>query len=258
MDELNDETATVHIYPLAPREQGGWINVEARVELPDRTSQRLWYQIPEQFAPYLSSSHDSFVAAMLFPCIRKGAAMHVHGQVSPSLLSNLSEFQAAWHCWRPDKYQTVEITVDSEREDEPAENAQAVCLFSGGIDGAFSIFRHVKGRVAERWRRKIGAGLFVHGFDVPLSMEDEYAQIASRAEETLASLDVPLIRMRCNYREFDNDWSYAHGAVLGSCLMLLKRQFREGMIGSSDAYNALGLEPSNRSTAFIEFFSHYP
>ena len=42
--------------------------------------------------------------------------LHVHAGVSPSLLRNLEEFQAAWACWRPGHYARIGISADAERE----------------------------------------------------------------------------------------------------------------------------------------------
>jgi len=64
--------------------------------------------------------------------MRTSADMVIHGEISPSLLRNLEEFQDAWHCWLPEQYRKINITADVEKESSKHTIPLAIMAFSGG------------------------------------------------------------------------------------------------------------------------------
>ena len=54
----------------------------------------LWYGIEERHRDFLPSDNDHLVMGAVFFLMQTGLDAHVHGQVSPSLLQNLVEFQS--------------------------------------------------------------------------------------------------------------------------------------------------------------------
>jgi hypothetical protein len=165
----------------------------------------------------------------------------VHGEVSPSLLRNLEEFQAAWICWCPQKYQKIEIQAEVEREQPitiPEE--KAIAAFSGGVDSCFTVFRHKNGHYG-RLTRNLQAGLMVHGFDIPLAQKQVFERAAEKSRAMLASLGVELIPMATNFRELGQDWEDVFGAAVASTLMLLRGGYTVGLLPSSYTYQSLFL-----------------
>ncbi|MGH7844652.1 MAG: O-methyltransferase, partial [Candidatus Binatia bacterium] len=172
---------------------------------------------------------------------REQTDLTIHGEVSPSLLRNLEEFQVAWNCWLPEQYARIEITADCERE-EPEINLpnDAVAAFSGGVDSAFTIFRHRKG-LCGRLRRDVRAAIMIQGFDIPLNQAYMFQRALNRSERILASLGVELIPVSTNLRELGLNWGHSFGAAMAACLTLFKGGYRAGLLGSSEPYCSLVL-----------------
>ncbi len=98
-------------------ENDGRITVGAVIEQP-QGRQSLWYRVPAELRPAITRSADPFFAAVIFLAMHNGGRLTVHGDLSPSLLRNLEEFQSAWAAWRPKEYHRFEVVA--ERECEPA------------------------------------------------------------------------------------------------------------------------------------------
>ncbi|MBD2579634.1 hypothetical protein [Oscillatoria sp. FACHB-1406] len=228
-----------HIWPEEFIEAEGFVTASATIESSDR--QKLWYRVPIEYRSALSSTCDPFVVATILTVMRSGDDCVVHGEVSPSLLSNLEEFQAAWSSWRPDTYRIVPLSAESEREAELAsEGNRAISAFSGGVDSCFTALRHRTGGCG-RQQRNLEAGLMVRGFDIPLEDGDEiFERAAERSRTMLSSVGMELVPMATNFREaIAIPWEDAFGIAIASCLHLLQRKYTAGLIPSSYGYRAL-------------------
>lgn len=233
-------TARINVWPEDRTEFEEVITTSVVIEYPNQERARLWYRVSIEQQAALTASHDPFVLGTVFTAMGQAADLVVHGQVSPSLLRNLEEFQAAWVCWRPERYTKVEITADVERESPAANNmGAAITAFSGGADSCFTVWRHKTGQCG-RLKRNIQAGVMVHGFvDTPLEQPDSFERAAAKSARILTSLGLPLIPIITNFRELEDDWEDAHGAGLGSCLMMFQGGYGAGLIGSSRPYQAI-------------------
>lgn len=217
----------------------GQITCSIIIELDGRKLHSLWYNLPAEFASCLSDSYDPFVVATIFLAMQFSADLVVHGDVSPSLIDNLVEFQDVWHSWVPDRYTKIDIIPDREKEADPIRKSQnAVVAFSGGVDGCFTAWRHHNG-LCGRLNKKIHAGVFIHGFDIPLEKKEAYEVTKRHASLLLESLGITMIPIVTNFREVDQNWGYSHGAGLASCLMLLQNCYSYGLVGSSAPYNKI-------------------
>lgn len=233
--------ARIHFWQEQVVEDNGTTTVGVTIETPDRERNLLWYRVLTEQSSLLTKSCDPFVAATIFLAMSQGTDVLVHGEVSPSLLQNLEEFQAVWSCWRPECYQQVEITADIEQEYPVANSLErAISAFSGGLDSCFTAFRHSQGRCG-RNQRPLQAGLMVHGLDIPLSTPEFFDRAMQKSRLALTSLGLELIPMATNFRNFQQRWEDAHGTAVASCLMLLQGGYSMGLIPSSDPYHALDL-----------------
>jgi hypothetical protein len=187
----------------------------------------------------VSASADHFLLGTIFLAADHRADLHIHGAVSPSLIRNLIDFQNAWHCWWPHRFEVVEVTADLEMEDsDVAQPGLAICAYSGGVDSTFSIYRHKLCDIG-RQKRNIESVLLVHGFDIALEESRRFDQIAERASLLLNGIGLSVITMSTNFREINTDWIYTHGAALASALCLFKRKFSEGIIAGTCEYSGL-------------------
>jgi hypothetical protein len=214
--------------------EDGWTTAAITVEHPWQPY-RLFYRVKLPEGWRLSESSDCFVLVPLFAAMRTGGPLYVEGQVSPSLLTNLEEYQAIFSSWYRGRLKRVEIKPDKEAEAAQGETGSLVA-FSGGIDSAFTTFRHSTGR-AGRQTETLRAGVLVHGFDIPIEEEDAFAGAADRAEAMLATLGLPLVRMATNFMRVEHGWDTMAGAALASCLMLLQPNARAGLIAGGFTYD---------------------
>src|SRR4029453_16782486 len=195
----------MHIFPEKQSLEGDAITKAVHIELPDATRKRLWHRFPLELSAYLTDSLDPFLVGSIFMGMRAGHQIRVHGPVSASLIRNLAEFQAYWYCLMPTKYARVDIYADDEREAPPAPPGdRSICAFTGGVDSSYTIYRHTTA-MCGRLTRSIEAGLFVHGFDIPLSDGDAFARAARVNAETLESVGVKLFTMASNHRELNEE-----------------------------------------------------
>lgn len=217
----------------------GTITISAIIEYPDQTRTSVWFRVPSQYHSLITSSCDPLVVATLLLAMSRSTDIKVHGTVSPSLLRNLTEFQAAWSSWRPKLYHPIEITAETEQEQfNPEAGDQAIAAFSGGVDSSFTVWRHRQNRCGRR-QCNLEAGLVVHGFDIPLDKQQAFDNATKKAEPILSSLDMKLIPMSTNIRQLALNWEDIFGTAAASCLMLLQRGYAAGLIASSFPYQAL-------------------
>jgi hypothetical protein len=228
----------IELWPEQLTLQADQIELGFVLEDGSQERQRFWYQLSADLQPALTDSCDPFVLPAVFIAMQRKANLVVHGQVSPSLLKNLSELQTAWASWRPDRYTPVEISADLERETPSKAQRAVLSSFSGGVDSLFTVWRHHTG-LAGRQNRKIQSGLMVHGFDIRLNQPEVFARAAHKARKLLATVDTALLTMVTNLKKTGLVFEDAHGAILGSCLMLLQGSYSTGLIASSYPYTHL-------------------
>ena len=229
---------SLHIRPQEPIHQDGTIRHSAIIEIPGEKRQTLWYRIPEIYQEFLCTTSDHFAVGAIFLMMEKGLDVHIHGQVSPSLLRNLFEFQSAWSALNP-KYNKVAIYADREQEDSGHKSTnRAIMTFSGGVDSCFTALRHTRAK-GERFPRNLTSAVMVQGFDIPLDDPQGFAQATERSRRMLSTLGLELFTVSTNYREIIGDWPHSHGAAIASCLYLFSRGFSEGLIGQTFTYGEL-------------------
>ena len=225
-----------HFWPEETVKKDGFIVIACTIENIDQTRKKLWYKLPEQYHDRITSSCDPFIVALIFKLMTEQAKLVVHGQFSPSLLQNITEYQAIWQCWRPDYYHSVEINAEIEAEisvDNRPNNP--ISAFSGGVDSCFTLWQHKKG-LCGRWQRNITTGLMIHGFDIPLSQTEVFASAFEKSKRMLSSLDTECIPLSTNIRQFKHQWLDTFASAVISCLMLFQKSYQVGLIPSSEAY----------------------
>jgi hypothetical protein len=233
-------SSTTHIWIEEPVCLNEDTTFSAVIETPHKERQTLWFKIPGKYAHLAVCTADAFAVANVFLLMKAGFDCRFHGNLSPSLLRNLSEFQSVWQVWRPERYKQIEITPDCEFEEVVAiERSNAIAAFSGGVDSTHTIFRHTLGSCPKAWKREIKSCLFVHGFDIPLAAPDAFERAIKPIEATLDKVGINLITMSTNLQAMNIEWDDTHIAGLASTLMFFKNNFSEGLVASGCAYGGL-------------------
>jgi hypothetical protein len=227
-----------HLWPEEPIYNADMIEIAATLEKSRGDRRRIWFRLPSASLSSLPRNLDHFVLAVLFNAMRSSADLEIHGEVSPSLLYNLEEFQKAWALWYPEKYHRVGFFAATEQDLPRVAKNEIIMAFSGGVDSTFTAWQH-RPKPDDLQQKKLVAGVMVHGFDIPLSHPEMFARASEKSRLMLHSIGVNLIPVSTNMREHNRDWNDYHGAALAACLMLFQEQFSSALIASSYPYNDL-------------------
>jgi hypothetical protein len=179
---------------------------------------------------------DGFVNAVIFHAMGTRQDIQVDGRMSRSALLNLAAFQEAWCCWKPDVYQPVRIEPLSITDDPPRARAQSIAAFSGGADAIFTVLRHAGDPFA------LNSVMLVHGFDVPTERAEQFSKLVERVRPLLQRLNLRPRVVRTNLAELRlQDWLDSFLAQLSCCLHNYSHEFRFGLTGGGEPYDALVL-----------------
>lgn len=220
----------INVWINEPSRKGDEITYSAKVELPSGQWDELWYRVPHEYENDVTTISDPYLQATLFWSMGHGHNLHIHGDVSLSLLQNIEDFKHHWVCWRPQNYKPIDISVNKEVDNKPPSTEQGICAFSGGVDSCFTAYRHREGI---KHRRNVTAGLIIHGFEVPLKDQKAFEVSYIRAKKILNSIGMEVIPIASNSHEFSHRWMYEFMGALSSCMSLFGNRFSEGLVGGA-------------------------
>lgn len=201
-------------------------------------SQNLWFQFDEAITPPKDNDCDTYLMSAIMDAMKTNRDIHVKGSVSAQLLSNLVEYQSVWQKWLPDTYNHVDVTCDDIRKNEQKQSS-AIAAFSGGVDATFTAWRHTQTKWSHR-SKNIHSCALVHGFDIPLSDDGAFNNVADRSTKTLEDIGLKLQIVKTNFREISKvNWEHSHSCALAAALSNFKAHVGYCLIGSTYAYDAL-------------------
>ncbi|MGH9641604.1 MAG: hypothetical protein ACRD3Q_04200, partial [Terriglobales bacterium] len=179
---------------------------------------------------------DGFVNAVIFYAMGSNQNIQVDGRMSRSALLNLTTFQEAWCRWKPSVYKPIKIEPSSITDDPPRAKAQSIAAFSGGVDAIFTALRHVDDEFA------LKSVMLVHGFDVPTDRADLFSKLLERVRPLLQRLNLRPRVVRTNIAELQlQNWHDSFLAQISCCLHNYSHEFRFGLTGGGEPYDALVL-----------------
>ena len=105
-----------------------------------------WFDVPEKYAEYLSTSGNPWLACLLPLAATLGEPLRISLPVDRVLFENVQELMRIWKYWYPHLHVVpMEAeAVDIEQHELPTRTA---AFFSGGIDSFFTILHHTAGFV---------------------------------------------------------------------------------------------------------------
>lgn len=214
----------------------GRLHVSATLHSP-RGTRELCYTLDERERDAVVGRADPFLVASVTLAMHEGCDVRVRGApVSSSLLQNLDEFQQVWHAWYG--LPMCGLVAEEECEDQP-RSASSVVAFSGGVDSAFSAYRHATGRVGHA--RDLRSGMMIHGVDIPRADTAGFVAARARSRRMLASVGLELLTVETNAWELAAGTSHFVIPGIASALHLLGGRFGAGLVPSTASYRALAL-----------------
>src|SRR5206468_7672930 len=115
---LSDKAAmkTLHVWPQSPQICDGEVRLSAIFDGFVSGNKAIEFAVQQSALPHIPSRSDHFALAALFSAMRSFDACVIHGEVSRSLLANLSELNAIWRVWRPQLYRQVQWEAEKVAE----------------------------------------------------------------------------------------------------------------------------------------------
>ena len=194
-----------------------------------------WFEFPERYADALSISGNPWLACLLPLAVTRGEALRLSLPVDPQLLSNASRLMAIWSGWYPN-VRPVPVEAESRATlPGPAVRASGAFL-SGGIDSFYMVLRDRNGaRPADV--PAIDKLLVVHGFDIPIDADEEFAKLRDSLSGASDALGLELVDVATNLRTMrfrEADWGrLAHGGALASVGLAAEGAFRSLCIAAT-------------------------
>ncbi len=208
--------------------------IEARDGKRITSSKVLKYELPNSILLPKNDDAEAYIIATIMLAMAEKRTLKVHGSVSRTLLSNLTEFRDAWNCWLPDLYHRIDFEATTVDDSVVTKTNRAIAAFSGGLDSTFTVWQNTQ-KLAGYRTQAIKACVMVHGFDI--FKEDEFLSAYNTAQETLNTVNIPLYSLRTNYRSIiELNWNHTHGIALAACLNNFKQLYSTGIIAGSFTY----------------------
>ncbi len=208
--------------------------IEARDGKRITSSKVLEYELPNSILLPKNDDAEAYIIATIMLAMAEKRTLKVHGSVSRTLLSNLTEFRDAWNCWLPDLYHRIDFEATTVDDSVVTKTNRAIAAFSGGLDSTFTVWQNTQ-KLAGYRTQAIKACVMIHGFDI--FKEDEFLSAFNTAQKTLNTVNIPLYSLRTNYRSIiELDWIHTHGIALASCLNNFKKLYSTGIIAGSYTY----------------------
>src|SRR5438105_1702786 len=133
----------LHVWPQSPQICDGEVSLSAIFDGFDSGNKTIEITFRQSALPHIPIRSDHFALAALFPAMRSFDACIIHGEVTRSLLSNLSELNTIWRVWRPQTYHEVQCEADKVAETPlPGQRSGHLLAFSGGVDSSETLRRH--------------------------------------------------------------------------------------------------------------------
>ncbi len=225
----------VDVRPEPPRRVGDVLEVAAELRWPLSLTtlrkgrrQRVWMRVPGDLEVSEAAVGDAFLLATVFGAMRLSGGLRLHGRATAELVDGLARLQALWSERRPDKYRAVGIECDDLEAGAPG-GGPVILTFSGGLDSAYSLFRHASPAVRAT-PPALRAALMLHGADVPVAETAAFEEAFARSRRMTDSLGVPLLRAVTNLRVVKQNWTHSSNTALAGVMNLFRGRFGSGLV----------------------------
>jgi hypothetical protein len=197
---------------------------------------------------------DPWIRLLIFHMMSIGGDFRICGEVSLSLLENISRLVDYYTSISPTLLKKVRLHPDGIIEDYKVDfsSKKALLTFSGGLDASFTAYRHTQG-LAGINNFDIKAALMIHGADIFLNQPEFFDSAFDNSRRMLLDLGISnFYRISTNFRLFPipnlpNQWGmYTHMGCIIAIGSIFSSVYPNMLVGSSYPYNDLA---HNRMTA---------
>lgn len=194
----------------------------------ERAPEPIWVESSVPFAPAYA---DFALWLSLLWCTDRQIPVVIDEPITDTAHFNAKILQRYLHRYLGWKPVEIHAEVVDLPEPEVAIGGKVLTPFSGGIDSAFTVFYN-----SYAMHRPVHAAFFCGGLDIPWRKEREINLACERCERMLSAVQVPLFRLKTNYRDVNHDgsrWPLESDVVLAGLLHLFDKDYRHGLISGS-------------------------
>jgi len=175
--------------------------------------------------------------------------------ISERLLYGMGEVIKIWTHWTPEYFKPISIQAECLAQPDNPPGTIIGASFSGGVDSLRLLQSHIAPAQPIE-SLQIKTCVFVQGFDIPLSADEEFDHWTQLYTQTLTEMDINLIPVKTNLHAFTVEtlpWRYAYGTALISVGLLLETLFKQYLIASTCHLSSI--EPYGSSIVLDHWFS---
>lgn len=199
----------------------------------------IWFDVPEQFAPDLSSSGNPWLCCLLTTALELREPLRLELPVDKELYQNLLEMVRIWKEWT--WWNDRSLLIDAEIRDfqSVAQQKRTCVFFSGGVDSFFTALSH-----SRESSDPADELMFVNGFDISIGRTAVFWSIRNRLEKAAGDLGFDYVDVATNLRSTALrrvGWSRSHGTFLASVGHALEKRYSRLLISSQFDPDALQL-----------------
>ena len=175
----------------------------SRIESPasSHLPEHIWYILPEKYQSFLLPNSDAFLLPALLAAMTMGENLHVQGNISSRLVYNLAEYQHLLCLRLGEPLRKVRITFE-DAFSEITSGGKVGTLFSGGLDGLFTLHEHLP-ETQSNPEYCVSHAIYINGFDILNQHMPVYTKLFSEFQEHLDQIDVELVPDANEYFQHD-------------------------------------------------------
>ncbi|MBR4632140.1 MAG: hypothetical protein IKO48_02325 [Elusimicrobia bacterium] len=187
----------------------------------------VYFKFPKKVEDDLTDRADPFVYALVFYMMQEGGTFEINGNVSKSVMDNITMFCRIWHIWEPQRYKEVEIIANEIKDDYRPENRKMITAFSGGIDAAYTAYKYKK-NLDKRFQYDLDRSVMILGADISITNKKAFDLAFSKAKKMTDDLGIELIPVETNFRQYESNWVHCFGTVIVAIFNFFSKKYFYG------------------------------
>ena len=199
----------------------------------------VYFEYPERFKSFICKNADSFMPALLLPCMAKGEDLEICPPISSKLFYSLMTLQDIYTKWFPNVFKRIDVITKQKYKSTHDATSNVGAFFSLGVDSFYTLLKNMHN--PNSGRGSITHLIFMNGLETPLVEECVVEKTKNLVIEVAKKTNKEYIYGKTNIRNiFPLDWDYHyHGAGLASVALSLSSGFNCVVIPSSRPYDDL-------------------